>query len=466
MQAGPGGVPDSSTVADFALREGGEPSFTPVDIVEGADGALYVPNFYDDSIVQIRYFPGNQPPTARLAVDKTYGAAPLTVHFNASASSDPDLGEGDQIHYAWDLDGDGQFDDAFQPTVERTYSKAVNVTVRLRVSDDFNHADVREVTLYPGDLGPPSATILAPDPGIEWAIGETLDYEATAGDPDGDEFGSAAKPLTAHWEFTLVHCPAGCHEHPLTGADSPSGSLVLAPHDYPSHLRLDFTATDSRGLSDTKTLEVFPRLIEVGVESDPAGIPLSINGISQSGPFAATLIAGGAATVSAPATATVGGQPLVFSEWSDGGARVHEVGGLQSRDLIARFVPAPPEEPGRGSAFAAAPPPGMSPTASPTAQISLASRPRGISLRLGGVRQAAPFSLQLALGSRSFLLAPGSVSRGGKVLRFKQWLASGRAAGSARRKTLAVSGDGRYVAVYSADSIPRRQRTQRRPSTR
>jgi len=465
MQAGPGGVPDPSTVANFALREGGEPSFTPVDIVEGADGALYVPNFYDDSIVQIRYFPGNQAPTAQLAVDKTYGATPLTVHFNASGSSDPDLDEGDHIHYAWDLDGDGQFDDAFQPTVERTYSAATNVTVRVRVSDDFNHADAREVTLYPGDLGPPSAAILAPDPGLEWAIGETLDYEASASDPDGDAFGSATQPLTAHWEFTLVHCPSACHEHPLTGADSPSGSLVLSPHDYPSHLRLDFTATDSRGLSDTKTVEVFPRLIEVGVESDPAGIPLSINGIFGSGPFTATLIAGGAATVAAPASATVGDQSLVFSEWSDGGARVHEVGGLQSQDLIARFVPAPTKEPGQGGP-GTEPPSGAGPAASATARISLASRPPGVPLRLGGVRQAAPFSLELALGSRAFLLAPASVSRGGKVLRFKRWLAGGRAAGGSRRKTLAVSGDGRYVAVYSADSIPRRQRPQRRLSTR
>lgn len=461
MQAGAGGVPDPSTVANFALRESGEPSFTPVDVVEGADGALYVPNFYDDSIVQIRYFPGNQAPTAQLAVDKTYGAAPLTVHFDASGSSDPDLNDGDHIHYAWDLDGDGQLDDAFQAKVEHTYSAAENVTVRVRVSDDFNHADVREVTLYPGDLGPPSASILAPSADLEWAIGETLDYEATATDPDGDQFDSATQPMTAHWQFTLVHCPSACHEHPLTGADSPSGSFVLSPHDYPSHLRLEFTAADSRGLSETKTVEVFPRLIEVGVDSDPAGIPLLINGVSGSGPFSATLIAGASATVAAPPTATVDGQQLVFSEWSDGGARVHEVGGLESQDLVARFLPAPPEEPGQGgggggSAPEAMPTPATVPLSTPTARISLASRPRGVQLRLGGVRQAAPFSLDLALGTRSFLLAPASVTRGAKVLRFKRWLAAGRTAGTARRKALSVSGDGRYVAVYSAGSIPRR----------
>jgi PKD repeat protein len=61
----------------------------------------------------------NQPPTAVASATPTSGSAPLTVNFNGSGSSDPN---GDVLTYAWDLDGDGAFDDstASQPTYTYT----------------------------------------------------------------------------------------------------------------------------------------------------------------------------------------------------------------------------------------------------------------------------------------------------------------------------------------------------------
>ena len=65
------------------------------------------------TIRRIRYFNQNQPPTAVASANPTSGAAPLTVAFDGTASSDPD---GDALTYAWDLDGDGAFDDATAAT--------------------------------------------------------------------------------------------------------------------------------------------------------------------------------------------------------------------------------------------------------------------------------------------------------------------------------------------------------------
>ena len=50
------------------------------------------------------------------------GPIPLTVNFDGRASSDPD--PGDSLSYAWDLDGDGFFDDSFSAQPNWTYTRA------------------------------------------------------------------------------------------------------------------------------------------------------------------------------------------------------------------------------------------------------------------------------------------------------------------------------------------------------
>jgi hypothetical protein len=447
MREGLTGAPDPATVANFAVR-GGSEVFTPVDIVEGADGSLFVPNFYGDSIVQIRYFPDNKAPDAHLTASETYGEAPLDVEFDASGSTDPDLIEGDALHYAWDLDGDGEFDDGDGPTESYEYTEAKNVTAKVRVSDDFNHISVAEEKLYPGNLGPPEVEIKAPTGTFEWTIGEPVPYEAVATDPDGDWFGSVDHPLTAHWEFNLLHCPVACHEHPITSADQPSGSFIAPPHEPPVKLKLEFTAIDSRGMSASEVVEIKSRMVEVGVASDPPGIALAINGSSQAGPFSSTVIAGGTATVSAPATATVRDTPYAFESWSDGGAAVHEADTDGDVDLVARYRSlAPPPRAGRtGLAF----PPPVTPPALGTATVRLASRPPGVRLRLGSLRREAPFASEVGIGSRTILAAPATIQRRGRTLRFKRWIGDGRRPSASPRRRLTIFGPASYLAVYAA----------------
>jgi len=467
MEEGADGRPDPSTVENFWVKQSGDSLFTPVEVVQGPDDALYVPNFYFDQIVRIRYFPGNQAPTVKLTADKTFGPLNLTVKFDATGSSDPDVGSGDKLNFAWDLDGDGQFDDGIQAKAEYTYTEAKNVTAKVRVSDNFNHVEVASVTIYPGDKGPPSVSITKPTASHEWTIGEALEFAATATDPDGEVFGTGPGKMTPHWEFTLEHCPSGCHDHSLTSADTATGTFVVPEHEYPAKLRLAFTATDSRGLSDTESVEVSPRLIQVGVHSDPAGIPLELNDVTSDQPFSATAIAGSTVTVSAPDSVTVDGETLYFSKWSDGGPRLHEVTSFDSADLVAYYVPKPaPEEKepepetkpqptspsgSGGGSGATAPSAGTTPpppTTPALAQLRFASRPPGVRLRLGDVSALAPFSAELGLGSKTSLLAPRSIRRGGYLLRFRRWLGPGIASRGLRRQALTVGGDARYVAVY------------------
>jgi glucose/arabinose dehydrogenase len=448
IREGSDGRPDPATVENFWVRQGSDPTFTPVDVVQGPDNALYVPSFHSDEIVQIRYLPDNQVPLAAIAADKSFGPLDLKVKFDATGSSDPD--PADNLHFAWDLDGDGQFDDGTAAKAEHTYTESENETARVRVKDDVNHSDVALIDLYPGDEGPPDISIVKPGPDLKWAIGESLEYEATAIDPDGEEFGSGPGTLTPHWQFVLEHCPAFCHDHPLTSSDTVSGEFSIPPHEYPSHLRLEFSATDSRGLSATKAVQAYPRLIEVGVGSNPPGVPLTLDGTTLANPFTATTIAGGRVAVSAPEEAILKGKPYVFSKWSDNGGRVHDVTSLNSTNLVASFSSTAQEEPEQGpvSGGGGVLPVPITPAGVTDISLRLASRPPGVRLRLGGLRALAPFSAELAPDSKTFLLAPQSIRRGGDLLRFRRWSGPGLMTRALRRQPLTLSGDAHYLAIY------------------
>src|SRR6185312_10735165 len=69
-----------------------------MDMAFGPDGALYVLDYgtgsNNQALFRIEYIgqAANRNPIARASADKTSGAAPLTVNFSSSGSSDPEGG--------------------------------------------------------------------------------------------------------------------------------------------------------------------------------------------------------------------------------------------------------------------------------------------------------------------------------------------------------------------------------------
>ena len=131
------GCPNPAARLTFAAA-----AANPVDLEIGPGGDLFYADFDGGTIRRIRYFSANRPPVAVATANPTTGAAPLTVTFNGTGSSDPDAG--DTLTYAWDLDGDGDYDDstAAQPT--RTYTAAGQLHVRLRVTDAAGASNVSD----------------------------------------------------------------------------------------------------------------------------------------------------------------------------------------------------------------------------------------------------------------------------------------------------------------------------------
>ncbi|HYD46841.1 MAG TPA: PQQ-dependent sugar dehydrogenase [Terriglobales bacterium] len=334
MPADGSGAPDRGGLANFASEV---PS--PIDIQAGPDGALYYLDIYGGELRRISYLAGNRPPTAVIEVSRRSGPLPLRVDFDGSASHDPN---GDSLSYRWDFNGDGSIDStAARPRF--TYNSAGTYVVALTVSDSRGASNRAALEIFAGaDIGP-NPRILLPDEDLRWQVGDRIDFQGVAEDPqEGD-----LDPSAFHWSLVLHHCPlAGCHVHLLQDFDGvASGSFVAADHAYPSHLELKLEVTNSQGLKASTSVMLEPETADIVIESQPRGLSLAAGAESQRAPYTQTVLAGSLVTVTAPSPQRVGCRQYEFTGWSDGGARSHEVRVPQSGLRLTATFAAPVQGP-------------------------------------------------------------------------------------------------------------------------
>lgn len=319
MKAGSNGRPDPGQIETFVDGTGGSDSAKAVNLTVGDDGALYYPDFDTGEIVSIRYYDANQPPTAAVTADPRFGDAPLTVQFDGSGSGDPD--PGDTLSYAWDLDDDGQFDDSTDVAPSRTFLADGTHLVKLRVTDSSGASDVAALSIQVGN-SPPTATIDTPAASLTWAVGDRISFSGSANDQEQGALGANA----LDWQLIMHHCPSNCHTHPIQDWDGVDGGTFSAPdHEYPSHLELKLTATDAGGLSDTKSIDLDPRTVELTMKSTPAGASLALGADSGPAPFGRPVIVGSSNSISAETSFQHGGQTYKWESWAHGGDRQQTV---------------------------------------------------------------------------------------------------------------------------------------------
>ncbi len=135
----------------------GDLTGTPPDVTYTPDLDFFGPDSFtfkandgesDSNIATVSIEVGlvNGPPVAD-AGGPYIGVEGTTFTLDASASTDPDLQTGDSISFAWDLDGDGQFDDGAGMTVNTAYEDIASVTVTVVVTDSFGETDTAEAVV-------------------------------------------------------------------------------------------------------------------------------------------------------------------------------------------------------------------------------------------------------------------------------------------------------------------------------
>ncbi|WP_084286119.1 PQQ-dependent sugar dehydrogenase [Solirubrobacter soli] len=307
---GANGLPDMATRQTFLAGAAG-----PVFLTQGPDGALYYADLAGGTVRRIAA--NNSAPTARIVATPTSGLAPLTVAFDGTTSSDPD---GQALTYAWDLDGDGDYDDSTAAKPSFTYPSAGTVTVRLRVTDTVGSTGTTSTTITVG--APPTVTIATPTNATTWAVGDTISFSGSA----RNSAGATLPAASLRWALDMRHCSrtdaTNCHTHHIQDfVGVASGSFVAPDHEYPSHLELSLIATDAAGLTATQTVQLNPRTADLTLTTVPAGLQLSLASDTLAAPFTRTVIARSATTVAAPTPQGA----FSFASWSDGGGSTHTI---------------------------------------------------------------------------------------------------------------------------------------------
>ncbi len=306
MFPGTGGDPNPANILRFINEE---PS---VGLYAGPGGDIFSIDHLGGRVRRFTYIGAtNNPPIAVASASPQIGPVPLTVTFSSAGSSDPD---GDPLTYAWDLDGDGAYDDAFVANPTYTYTTAGSYSTRLQLSDGRGGIATTDPIIIQATAGgnaPPVATIISPASTLTWAVGQTINLEATATDESTN--------LTYTWTVTIVHCsqttPDDCHLHVETTFSGPTATYVTPDHDYPSRLRFDLTVTDPAGLSDTESVEIYARSAVLSVATVPAGLQVVIGSAVAT---SLTVIVNSQQTISAVTPQTLRRTTYVFRTWQDG----------------------------------------------------------------------------------------------------------------------------------------------------
>jgi PKD repeat protein len=329
MLKGSNGLPDPATRAPFITGIG-----SPVSLHVGPNGDL----FYADltgTIYRVNYYAGNQPPIAGAQASPSSGGVPLTVAFDGSGSSDPD---GDQIGYAWDLDGDGQYDDSTASTPSRTYTQIGSYIIGLKVTDSQGASATTTVAISAGNTAP-HALIDAPLTSLKWHVGDPIVFAGHASDAQDGALPAAA----LSWTVLLHHCyaPTDCHIHTVEDYDGVASGTFLAPdHEDLAQIQLQLTVTDAGGLQDTASVLISPVTTMLSLRSNPPGAQLALDTGGVITPANRSVMAGSAHQLIAPEIQS----HRSFSAWADGDpARVRSITvGTTPLTYTASYINQPP----------------------------------------------------------------------------------------------------------------------------
>ncbi|TDC89859.1 PKD domain-containing protein [Saccharopolyspora aridisoli] len=270
----------------------------PVKFEAAPNGDIVYADIYSGSLRRLSYTAANNPPVA--AATTTSDPATRTVTFDGSGSMDFD---GDALRYDWDF-GDGTTATGVRTT--HTYAPGTErFTAKLTVRDPLGASDQVDIVVVPSNHSP--ELTLTPPAQADFAVDDPINLSADATDAENG-------PLEVKWTSSVVHCAeeTTCHDHPGPGAQGPVFDTAFTTHPD-ARMTFTATATDSEGVSSSKTYTALPREHLLTLTSN---IPAVLQIPTEGGASSALVTEGAELDVLAAETATDGGS--TFTRWTDG----------------------------------------------------------------------------------------------------------------------------------------------------
>lgn len=291
----------------------------PVDLKVADDGTFWYLQRGGSPAGQVRRVRyGTQPQAPAI----TQHPANVTVAAGQQATFTVAASGSQPLTYQWQR-GTTNIAGATSPTLSFTATAADNgATFRAVVTNSAGTAISNAATLTVGGSAP-TASITAPAAGATYAAGTTVSFSGAGTDPQDGTLPASAFT----WEVVFHH---DTHTHPFYGPVSgiASGSVMIPNQGEVAtnvFYRFRLTVRDSSGLTHTVTRDLVPRVANITLQTNPAGLQLLLDGTPLTAPATIPNVVGMLRSIGAPSPQTANGIQYTFGSWSDGGAATHEI---------------------------------------------------------------------------------------------------------------------------------------------
>ncbi len=289
----------------------------PVDLDVGLDGGIYYLDRGDNSVHRIRYTAANEAPTLVRQPESQTVRTGQPATFTVSATGTPPL------RYQWQRNGN---DMPGQTSANLTLA-AVGLTdsgsrFRVRVSNDSGSVMSNEAVLTVRNNTAPVATLVLPTTGTRYGGGDVITFEGMGTDAEDGVLRASA----FSWRVDFHHDD---HLHPFlpTISGMSRGAFTVPDRGETSATvwyRIHLQVTDAGGATHAVYRDVHPRTVKLEMDTQPAGLQVTLDGQPQTTPLAVMGVVGMVRTLGVVSPQVKDGTTYVFERWSHGEGATHE----------------------------------------------------------------------------------------------------------------------------------------------